>query len=74
MKANHKHLTMMPWQGDPRVNIQNAKGRAKAYQVKQMNRFPNLWLLGDSAAHSWFAFRRKCIATWRWKQPRPASA
>lgn len=25
-----------PWQGDPRVNIQNSKGRAKAYQVKQV--------------------------------------
>ena len=25
-----------PWQGDPRVNIQNAKGNAKAYQVKQV--------------------------------------
>ena len=26
----------MPWQGDPRVNIQNDKGMAKAYQVKQV--------------------------------------
>ena len=25
-----------PWQGDPRVNIQNDKGMAKAYQVRQM--------------------------------------
>ena len=25
-----------PWQGDPRVNIQNSKGKAKAYQVKQV--------------------------------------
>jgi hypothetical protein len=25
----------MPWPGDPRVNIQNDKGRAKAYQVRQ---------------------------------------
>jgi len=25
-----------PWQGDPRVNIQSAKGRAKAYQVRQV--------------------------------------
>lgn len=25
-----------PWIGDPRVNIQNDKGRAKAYQVKQV--------------------------------------
>jgi hypothetical protein len=27
-----------PWQGDPRVNIQNNKGKAKAYQVKQVLR------------------------------------
>jgi len=26
------------WQGAPRVNIQNAKGKAKAYQVKQVVR------------------------------------
>ena len=25
-----------PWPGDPRINIQNDKGRAKAYQVKQV--------------------------------------
>jgi hypothetical protein len=25
-----------PWQGDPRINIQNAKGKAKAYQVRQV--------------------------------------
>jgi hypothetical protein len=25
-----------PWQGDPRVNIQNDNGMAKAYQVKQV--------------------------------------
>ena len=25
-----------PWIGDPRVNIQNSKGKAKAYQVKQV--------------------------------------
>jgi len=25
-----------PWRGDPRVNIQNKKGKAKAYQVKQV--------------------------------------
>ena len=23
-----------PWQGDPRVNIQNDKGKAKAYQMR----------------------------------------
>jgi hypothetical protein len=26
----------MPWPGDPRVNIQNDKGTAKAYQVRQV--------------------------------------
>lgn len=25
-----------PWIGDPRINIQNDRGRAKAYQVKQV--------------------------------------
>ena len=25
-----------PWKGDPRVNIQNSKGKAKAYQVRQI--------------------------------------
>ena len=28
----------MPWQGDPRINIQNAKGMAKPYQVRQVLR------------------------------------
>ena len=25
-----------PWSGDPRINIQNDKGRAKTYQVRQV--------------------------------------
>jgi len=25
-----------PWPGDPRVNIQDAKGKAKPYQVRQV--------------------------------------
>ena len=25
-----------PWPGDPRVNIQNTKGKAKPYQVRQV--------------------------------------
>jgi hypothetical protein len=29
-------LYKTPWQGDPRINIQNDNGRAKAYQVKQV--------------------------------------
>ena len=27
-----------PWPGDPRVNIQNDKGKAKPYQVRQVIR------------------------------------
>ncbi len=27
-----------PWKGDPRVNIQNDKGKSKAYQVRQVLR------------------------------------
>jgi len=25
-----------PWIGDPRINIQNDKGKAKAYQIRQV--------------------------------------
>jgi hypothetical protein len=34
-KSSHR-IYKTPWQGDPRVNIQNDKGKAKAYQVKQV--------------------------------------
>jgi len=35
-QTNASHVVFkMPWQGDPRVNIQNSKGKAKAYQVRQ---------------------------------------
>lgn len=33
--GSHK-IYKTPWPGDPRVNIQNDKGKAKAYQVKQV--------------------------------------
>lgn len=33
--SSHK-IYKTPWPGDPRVNIQNDKGKAKAYQVKQV--------------------------------------
>ena len=36
-RSSHR-IYRMPWAGDPRVNIQNAKGMAKAYQVKQVLR------------------------------------
>lgn len=34
-RTNHR-IYPMPWKGDPRINIQNEKGMAKAYQVKQV--------------------------------------
>ena len=35
MGSSHR-IYKMPWPGDPRVNIQNAGGMAKAYQVRQV--------------------------------------
>ena len=35
-KGSSHWIYKTPWRGDPRVNIQNAKGKAKAYQVKQV--------------------------------------
>ncbi len=35
-KSGSHRVYKMPWKGDPRVNIQNHKGKAKAYQVKQV--------------------------------------
>ena len=35
-KDGSHHVYKTPWQGDPRINIQNQKGKAKAYQVKQV--------------------------------------
>jgi hypothetical protein len=35
--TSHK-VYQTPWQGDPRVNIQNKKGKARAYQVRQVLR------------------------------------
>jgi hypothetical protein len=34
-KTSHR-VYKTPWLGDPRVNVQNEKGMAKAYQVKQV--------------------------------------
>ena len=30
------YVDKTPWRGDPRVNIQNDRGQAKAYQVRQV--------------------------------------
>ncbi len=35
-KSSSHRVYKTPWRGDPRVNIQNAKGKAKAYQVRQV--------------------------------------
>ena len=35
-KGSSHRVYKTPWQGDPRVNIQNSKGKAKAYQVRQV--------------------------------------
>jgi len=35
-KGSSHRIYKTPWQGDPRVNIQNAGGMAKAYQVRQV--------------------------------------
>jgi hypothetical protein len=35
-KSTSHRVYKTPWQGDPRANIQNDKGNAKAYQVRQV--------------------------------------
>ena len=35
-KATSHRIYRTPWPGDPRVNVQNAKGKAKPYQVRQV--------------------------------------
>jgi hypothetical protein len=34
-KGSHR-IYKTPWQGDPRINIQDDGGKAKAYQVRQV--------------------------------------
>jgi len=34
--ASSHAIFKTPWPGDPRVNIQNARGKAKPYQVRQV--------------------------------------
>lgn len=34
--AGSHRVYKTPWRGDPRINIQNDHGKAKAYQVKQV--------------------------------------
>jgi len=37
-KGSSHRIYKTPWQGDPRVNIQDHEGMAKAYQVRQVLR------------------------------------
>ncbi len=37
-KGSSHRVYKTPWPGDPRVNIQNDRGMAKAYQVRQVLR------------------------------------
>jgi hypothetical protein len=36
LKEGSHHVYKTPWKGNPRINIQNYKGKAKVYQVKQV--------------------------------------
>ncbi len=36
MRKTSHAVFAMPWQGDPRVNIQKKNGKGKPYQVKQV--------------------------------------
>lgn len=35
-RGSSHRIYKTPWSGDPRINIQNYKGKAKAYQVRQV--------------------------------------
>jgi len=35
-KSSSHRIYKTPWQGDPRINIQDQKGMAKPYQVRQV--------------------------------------
>jgi hypothetical protein len=36
MSGTSHRVYRTPWAGDPRVNIQSSRGKAKAYQVRQV--------------------------------------
>ncbi|HMK60544.1 MAG TPA: hypothetical protein VK452_05285 [Dissulfurispiraceae bacterium] len=37
-KGSSHRIYKTPWHGDPRINVQNDKGKVKKYQVKQVLR------------------------------------
>ena len=42
-KGTSHRVYKTPWQGDPRVNIQDDRGKAKAYQVRQVLKAIERW-------------------------------
>jgi hypothetical protein len=35
-RGSSHYVFKMPWAGDPRINLQDVRGKAKPYQVKQI--------------------------------------
>lgn len=48
-KGSSHRIYKTPWAGDPRVNIQSDKGKAKSYQVKQVLRAIELLEVGNES-------------------------
>ena len=48
-KRGSHRIYKTPWQGDPRVNVQNDKGKAKPYQVKQVLKAINMVEVNNGA-------------------------
>ena len=42
-KGSSHRVYKTPWQGDPRVNIQDERGKAKPYQVRQVLKAIERW-------------------------------
>jgi hypothetical protein len=47
-KRSSHRVYRTPWIGDPRVNIQDSKGKAKAYQVRQVLKAIERLEVGDA--------------------------
>jgi len=49
-KGTSHRIYRTPWQGDPRVNIQDDKGKAKVYQVRQVLKAIDRWKYENHSA------------------------
>ena len=49
-KGTSHRVYKTPWQGDPRVNIQDDRGKAKAYQVRQVLKAIERWKYENRSA------------------------